>query len=90
LILTNYLGIPTFMSFKEHRQHILIHTAAIFRDFARKGFADGMSGHISVRDPEYEHYIWMNPLGRHFGLMQAGDLVCLDVNTGDFVGGNKV
>jgi len=82
-------GIPTFPSFREHRQHILIHTAAIFRDFARKGFTEGMSGHISVRDPEYEDYIWMNPLGRHFGLMTAGDLICLDVNTGAVVGGNK-
>jgi ribulose-5-phosphate 4-epimerase/fuculose-1-phosphate aldolase len=49
-----------------------------------------MSGHISVRDPEYENYIWMNPLGRHFGLMTAGDMICLDVNTGAIVGGNKV
>ncbi len=32
----------------------------------------------------------MNPLGRHFGLMRAGDLICLDVNTGAVVGGNNV
>jgi ribulose-5-phosphate 4-epimerase/fuculose-1-phosphate aldolase len=68
----------------------LIHTAAVFRDFSRKGFTEGQSGHISVRDPEFEHYIWMNPLGKHFGLMTAGDLICLDVNTGKVVGGNKV
>lgn len=49
-----------------------------------------MSGHISVREPEFEDYIWMNPLGKHFGLMTAGDMVCLDVNTGAIVGGNKV
>jgi len=82
-------GIPTFSSHAEHRQHILIHTAAVFRDFSRKGFTEGMSGHISVRDPEFPEYIWMNPLGKHFGLMTAGDLVCLDVNSGKFVGGNK-
>jgi ribulose-5-phosphate 4-epimerase/fuculose-1-phosphate aldolase len=69
---------------------MLIHTAAVFRDFSRKGFTEGQSGHISVRDPEFEHYIWMNPLGKHFGLMTAGDLICLDVNTGKVVGGNKV
>jgi hypothetical protein len=84
------LGIPTFSSHEEHRRHILIHTAAVFRDFSRKGFTEGMSGHISVRDPEFEDYIWMNPLGKHFGLMTAGDLICLDVNTGKIVGGNKV
>lgn len=49
-----------------------------------------MSGHISVRDPEFPTYIWMNPLGKHFGLMTAGDLICLDVNTGKVVGGNRV
>lgn len=32
----------------------------------------------------------MNPLGKHFGLMTAGDMMCLDVNTGDIVGGNRV
>lgn len=85
-----WIGIPTFTNFNEHRRHVLIHTAAIFRDFSRKGFTEGMSGHISVRDPEYENYIWMNPLGRHFGLMTAGDMICLDVNTGAIVGGNKV
>ena len=83
-------GIPEFTSHEEHRRHILIHTAAVFRDFSRKGFTEGQSGHISVRDPEFEHYIWMNPLGKHFGLMTAGDLICLDVNTGKVVGGNKV
>ncbi|KFY04926.1 hypothetical protein V491_09233, partial [Pseudogymnoascus sp. VKM F-3775] len=82
-------GIPTFSSYAEHRKHILIHTAATFRDFARKGFTEGQSGHISVRDPEYEDYIWMNPLGRHFGLMTAGDMICLDLNTGAVVGGNN-
>lgn len=32
----------------------------------------------------------MNPLGKHFGLMTAGDLICLDINTGAVVGGNNV
>ncbi|KAH8599306.1 class II aldolase/adducin N-terminal [Bisporella sp. PMI_857] len=82
-------GIPTFTTHAEHRRHILIHTAATFRDFARKGFTEGMSGHISVRDPEFENYIWMNPLGKHFGLMTAGDLICLDIATGKIVGGNR-
>lgn len=83
-------GIPKFSSHAEERKHILIHTAAVFRDFARKGFTEGISGHISVRDPEYENYIWMNPLGKHFGLMTAGDLICLDIHSGKVVGGNKV
>ncbi|KAF4629981.1 hypothetical protein G7Y89_g8162 [Cudoniella acicularis] len=83
---TKTSGIPTFSTHEEHRRHILIHTAAVFRDFSRKGFTEGMSGHISVRDPEFPHYIWMNPLGKHFGLMTAGDLICLDSKTANAAG----
>lgn len=83
-------GIPTFSTHQEHREHILIHMAAVFRNFARSGFTEGMSGHISVRDPEFDNYIWMNTLGRHFSLLTATDFVCLDINTGAVVGGNKV
>jgi len=48
---------------------MLSHMAAAFRVFARKGYTEGMSGHISLRDPEYPHTFWTNPLGRHFGLL---------------------
>ena len=64
--------------------------AATFRDWSHKGFTEGQSGHISVKDPEYDHCIWMNPLGKHFGLMTAGDFICLDMWTGEVVGGNNV
>nr|ADY16691.1 TqaM [Penicillium aethiopicum] len=81
-------GIPKFDSFAGHRKHILVHMAAVFRNWARVGFTEGISGHISVRDPEHAEYIWMNPIGKHFGLLSAGDMVCLDVKSGNIVGGN--
>lgn len=62
--------------------------AATFRFFARSGFTEGQSGHISVRDPEYSSLMWMNPLGRHFGMLTAGDMICLDIETGRVAGGN--
>jgi ribulose-5-phosphate 4-epimerase/fuculose-1-phosphate aldolase len=65
-----------------------VHMAATFRFFARCGFTEGMSGHISVRDPEHEGLMWMNPLGRHFGMLTAGDMICLEIETGRVVGGN--
>ena len=37
--------------------------AGIFRVFARLGYAEGMSGHISVLDPIRTDAMWMNPLG---------------------------
>ena len=36
-------GIPKFSNYREHLRHILIHTAAVSRDFSRKGFTEGMS-----------------------------------------------
>ncbi|KAK8130136.1 class 2 aldolase adducin domain-containing protein [Apiospora kogelbergensis] len=82
-------GIPTFSSFTEHRKHMLVHMAATFRYFARHGFTEGQSGHISVRDPEHHGYMWMNPLGVHFGLLTAGHMICMEIETGKIVGGSK-
>ncbi|KAI0596053.1 arad-like aldolase/epimerase [Biscogniauxia sp. FL1348] len=62
--------------------------AATFRFFARSGFTEGQSGHISVRDPEHGGLMWMNPLGRHFGMLTAGDMICLEIATGRVAGGN--
>ncbi|KAK4544091.1 hypothetical protein LTR36_004589 [Oleoguttula mirabilis] len=80
-------GIPTFPSFGQHRQWMLEHMALAFRVFARKGYTEGMSGHISVRDPEHPHTFWTNPLGRHFGLLKASDMILVDYD-GNAIGGN--
>jgi len=85
--LTHPQGIPAFPSFVLARRHALVHMAATFRYFARQGFAEGQSGHISVRDPEHPGLMWMNPLSRHFGLLAAGDMLCLDMATGAVVAG---
>ncbi|KAH7325808.1 putative aldolase [Stachybotrys elegans] len=80
-------GIPKFSTFAEKRQWQLEHMAGAFRVFAREGYAEGISGHISVRDPEFEDRFWINPLGVHFGLLKASDMVCVNLD-GDVVGGN--
>lgn len=80
-------GIPTHPSFAAHRQWMLEHMALAFRVFARKGYCEGMSGHISVRDPENPHTFWTNPLGRHFGLLKASDMILVDYD-GKAIGGN--
>ncbi|KAH7162110.1 class II aldolase/adducin N-terminal [Dactylonectria estremocensis] len=80
-------GIPKFPSFHDERTHILEHMAAAFRIFARKGFNEGMAGHISVRDPENIHTFWTNPLGRPWQLMRASDMILVDYS-GQAVGGN--
>ncbi|PTB36573.1 uncharacterized protein TrAFT101_010455 [Trichoderma asperellum] len=82
-------GIPTFPSFHEHRKHIVLHMAAVFRNWARNGYTEGISGHISVRDPEFPGLIWMNPIGKHFALMNGSDMLCLRISDGEIVGGNR-
>lgn len=62
--------------------------AAVFRNWSRMGYAEGQSGHISVRDPEFPQIMWMNPLSRHYGTLTAGDMIPLEIDTGRIVGGN--
>ena len=64
--------------------------AAVFRNWARNRFTEGISGHISVRDPEFPDCIWMNPIGRHFSLLNGSDMLCLRIADGAIVGGNRV
>ncbi|KAF2839088.1 arad-like aldolase/epimerase [Patellaria atrata CBS 101060] len=80
-------GIPIFNNVEKHRQWMLEHMAGAFRVFARKGFTEGISGHISVRDPENLHAFWTNPLGKHFGLLKASDMILVDYE-GNAIGGN--
>lgn len=54
-------GIPHFDSFEKERKWMLEHMAAAFRVFARKGFTEGLAGHISLRDPEHKDLYWTNP-----------------------------
>ncbi|KAL5355239.1 class II aldolase/adducin N-terminal [Aspergillus floccosus] len=84
---TEIQGIPSFTSIDKKRRWMLEHMAGAFRVFARKGFSEGMSGHISLRDPEHPDTFWTNPLGLHFGQVKVSDLILLDHN-GSPVGGN--
>ncbi|MCJ1295147.1 hypothetical protein MMC34_006708 [Xylographa carneopallida] len=70
-------GIPTPPTFASHRLWALSHTTALFRHWARCGYTLGMSGHISVRDPEFPSLFWTNPLAVHFGLLRVSDLLLL-------------
>ncbi|GKT97550.1 aldolase [Colletotrichum tofieldiae] len=80
-------SIPKFASHAETRQWQLEHMAGAFRVFASEGYAEGISGHISVRDPEYKDRFWINPLGVHFGMLKASDMICVDLD-GEVTGGN--
>ncbi|CAG9217113.1 Decarboxylase NovR [Paraburkholderia sabiae] len=65
-------------SLAEERLHRQQRLAGAFRLFARYGFAQGLAGHITARDPEWTDHFWVNPLGRHFGRMRVSDLLLVN------------
>lgn len=81
-------GPPRHISFEAERKHRLNHLAAVFRHWSREGYVFGFSGHISYRDPEVTNAFWTNPLGVHFGLLKASDMVLVNL-TGEIIGGNR-
>ncbi|WP_186022748.1 class II aldolase/adducin family protein [Burkholderia gladioli] len=60
---------------RRHRQERL---AGAFRLFARHGFALGLAGHITARDPELPDHFWVNPLGVHFSRIKVSDLLLVN------------
>lgn len=62
--------------------------ACAFRIWARHGYVEGISGHMSVRDPEFTDAFWTNPLGVHFGLLKASDMILVKLD-GTVLGGNQ-
>ncbi|CZR60259.1 related to novobiocin biosynthesis protein novR [Phialocephala subalpina] len=81
-------GPPKFQDFALQRRWQLEHMAAAFRHWAREGYVEGFSGHISVRDPEYHDAFWTNPLGVHFGLLTVSDMILVNFG-GEVIGGNR-
>jgi ribulose-5-phosphate 4-epimerase/fuculose-1-phosphate aldolase len=80
--------IPTFKDPLEKRQWMLEHMAGAFRVFARKDYTEGAAGHISIRDPVNPDTFWINPLGVHFGMLKASDMVQVD-EEGNIIGGSR-
>lgn len=62
----------------------------VFCNWVCMGFIEGILGYISVCDFEYEDCIWMNFVGKYFGLFNVGDMFCIQIISGWIVGGNKV
>ncbi|KAI1640829.1 putative aldolase [Biscogniauxia mediterranea] len=78
--------IPRPESLEAQRKWQLEQMAGAFRIFAKLGFADGGSGHISLRDPVDPNTFWINPYGVHFGVLTVSDMVHID-RQGNRIGG---
>jgi hypothetical protein len=79
---------PTFTDKHAERAYLKHRLAIAFRIFAQFGFAEGVAGHITVRDPVEPDSFWVNPFGMHFSLIRDEDLIRVDHN-GEVVDGGK-
>ncbi|QES43380.1 MULTISPECIES: class II aldolase/adducin family protein [Streptomyces] len=66
---------PVHTSVADERRHRKERLAGALRIFGRLGYEDGVSGHITARDPEYTDCFWVNPFGMPFKHITVGDLV---------------
>ncbi|WP_347557459.1 class II aldolase/adducin family protein [Robbsia sp. KACC 23696] len=77
-------------SIAEERLHRRQRLAVAFRLFAQNGFAHGLAGHITARDPEWDDHFWVNPLGKHFSRIRVSDLLLVNRNGEIVVGEGPV
>jgi ribulose-5-phosphate 4-epimerase/fuculose-1-phosphate aldolase len=68
---------------RRHRQERLV---GAFRLFARFGFAQGLAGHITARDPELTDHFWVNPLGLDFSRIKVSDLLLVNAKGETVIG----
>jgi ribulose-5-phosphate 4-epimerase/fuculose-1-phosphate aldolase len=69
---------PRFRSHAEHRQHLKEHLVAACRAFAIHGLDYGFAGHLTIRDPEFPHLYWTNPMAVHFAQVRVSNLILVD------------
>ncbi|MFF0446277.1 class II aldolase/adducin family protein [Streptomyces sp. NPDC004609] len=62
----------------DERAHRKERLAGALRIFGRLGYEDGVSGHITARDPEFAGCFWVNPFGVPFARLTAADLVLVN------------
>ena len=84
----DFFVLPRHDSVAAERLHRKQRLAAAFRIFSRRGFDQGLAGHITARDPEWTDHFWVNPLGKHFGQIRVSDLQLVNEH-GEIVEGDQ-
>jgi ribulose-5-phosphate 4-epimerase/fuculose-1-phosphate aldolase len=69
---------PQHASPADERRHRKERLAAALRLFGRYGFEEGVSGHITARDPEFTDCFWVNPFGMSFRHITVSDLILVN------------
>ncbi|KAI4523240.1 arad-like aldolase/epimerase [Schizophyllum commune Loenen D] len=67
--------IPKFDDPYEEREWIKEHLAGALRYMGKKGYGEGVTGHITVKDSVLPDHYWMNPFGVHFSSVTKSKLV---------------
>jgi len=85
----NTLPVPQ-MNLRAPVEEQKAHLAAAFRLFGKIcGFGQGGAGHISLRDPNNPHNMWMNKFGQHYSTIMPEDLVLIGPDGYVIEGGNQ-
>ncbi|WP_328537154.1 class II aldolase/adducin family protein [Streptomyces sp. NBC_00344] len=66
---------PVHESLAEERHYRKTRLAGALRLFAHHGYEDGVSGHITARDPGYADCYWVNPFGMPLADITPNDLI---------------
>ncbi|MEU0834672.1 class II aldolase/adducin family protein [Streptomyces sp. NPDC005969] len=69
---------PVHESLGEERAHRKKRLAGALRLFGEYGYEDGVSGHLTARDPEFADCFWVNPFGAPFDGMSPEDLILVN------------
>ncbi|MDJ0466467.1 class II aldolase/adducin family protein [Streptomyces sp. H27-C3] len=69
---------PTHTTPAEERTYRKERLAGALRLFGRYGYEEGVSGHITARDPEHADCFWVNPFGLAFADMTVSDLILVN------------
>jgi len=69
---------PTFDTVEAERAHRKQSLADALNIIGNLRLAEGVAGHITVRDPEHHDRFWVNPFGVSFKLVTPDILLCVD------------
>ncbi|MFI6605915.1 class II aldolase/adducin family protein [Streptomyces sp. NPDC050507] len=79
---------PVHTSVEEERAHRKERLAGALRLFGECGYEDGVSGHITARDPEFGDCYWVNPFGAPFDGLRPDELILVN-GEGQVVEGSR-
>ncbi|WP_406383358.1 class II aldolase/adducin family protein [Streptomyces sp. NBC_01618] len=69
---------PVHQSVDEERAYRKERLAGALRLFGAYGYEDGVSGHLTARDPEFADCFWVNPFGAPFDGLAPDELILVN------------